>query len=146
MQQTAFHENNEQHTTHTHTYYFNNHLFKFLVEPGSVTPLAPNILLVQAKLFTRRRSFAKYWKLFVACFNDVHASGYNSAGSKRIWMKFGALREYCLELSLTDFGCNPRRSESGRACLNFFVGSPNFTKFAHKMWIYVRMNSFGKHF
>jgi len=25
-------------------------------------------------------------------FNNVHASGYNSAGSERIWMKFGALR------------------------------------------------------
>jgi len=33
----------------------------------------------------------------VARLNDVHAFGYNSAGSKRIWMKFGELRVYCLE-------------------------------------------------
>ena len=66
-------------------------------------------------LFTRRRSFAEYWKHFVARFNDVHASGYNSAGSTRIRMKFGVRRVYCLELALTDFGRDPRRSESGRA-------------------------------
>ena len=41
--------------------------------------------------FTPQRSFAEYWKHFVARFNDVHASGYNSAGSVRIQMKFGAL-------------------------------------------------------
>jgi len=42
-------------------------------------------------LVTRRRSysFAEYWKHFVARFNEVRASGYNSAGSERIWMKFG---------------------------------------------------------
>jgi len=27
----------------------------------------------------------------MARFNDVHASGYNSTGSERIWMKFGVL-------------------------------------------------------
>ena len=59
---------------------------------------------------TRRRSFAEHWKYFVARFNDVHAFGYNSAGSERIWMKFGELRIYCLELALTDFGRDPRRS------------------------------------
>jgi len=48
----------------------------------------------------------------VARLNDVHALSYNSAGSERIWMKFGALRVYCLELALTDFGRDPRRSES----------------------------------
>jgi len=42
-----------------------------------------------AGLFTRRRSFAEYWKYFVARFKDVHAFGYNSAESERIWMKFG---------------------------------------------------------
>jgi len=67
-------------------------------------------------LITRRRSFAEDWKYFVARFNDVHASGYNSAGSERIWMKFGELRVYCLELALTDFGRDPHRSESGRPC------------------------------
>ena len=33
----------------------------------------------------------------VARFNDVHASGYNSAGSVRIRTEFGVLRIYCLE-------------------------------------------------
>jgi len=42
-------------------------------------------------LITLRRSFAEYRKQFVAHFNDVRASGYNSAGSVRIRMKFGAL-------------------------------------------------------
>jgi len=42
------------------------------------------------------------------------AGGYNSAGSERIWMKFSQLRVCCLELALTDFGCDPSRSESGR--------------------------------
>jgi len=97
-------------------------------------------------LITRRRSFAEYWKYFVARFNDVHAFGYNSAGSERIWMKFGELRVRCLELALTDFGCDLRacRSESGRPCGSLFFlsgkqrttllisGQPNFTKFAHK--------------
>ena len=45
-------------------------------------------------IFTRRRSFAEYWKYFMVRFNDVHAFGYNSAGSERILMKFGELRVY----------------------------------------------------
>jgi len=52
--------------------------------------------------------------------NDVHAFGYNSAGTERIWIKFGALRVYCLELALTDFGRDPHRSESGSA-IRLFV-------------------------
>jgi len=76
-------------------------------------------------VITRRRSFAdyaEYWKDFVAHFNDVHACGYNSTGSVglRIRMKFGAQRVYCPQLALTDFGCDPRRSESGTASRNFF--------------------------
>ena len=51
----------------------------------------------------------------VARLNDIHAFGYNSAGSERIWMKFGALQVYCLELALTDFGRDPHRSESWSA-------------------------------
>ena len=39
--------------------------------------------------FYSAKKLAEYWKHFVARFNDVHASGYNSAGSERIWMKFG---------------------------------------------------------
>jgi len=44
---------------------------------------------------TRRRScsFAEYWKHFMACFSDVHASGCNSAGSKWIWILSGAGRD-----------------------------------------------------
>jgi len=92
----------------------------------------------------------------VARFNDVYAFGYNSAGSERIWMKFGALRVYCLELALADFGRDLRRSESGIASRNFLSGKqravssisgqPNFLKFAHKTWIYVAMNPLRKHF
>jgi len=33
--------------------------------------------------------------IFMARFNDVHVSGYNSAGSKLIWIKFWVLRVYC---------------------------------------------------
>jgi len=40
--------------------------------------------------------------------------------AERIWMKFGALRLYCLEQALADFGRDPRRSESGSAN-RFFV-------------------------
>ena len=70
---------------------------------------------------TRRRnsSFAEYCKHFVARLNDVHTFGYNSAESERIWMEFGELRVYYLELSLTNFGRDPRRSGSGRASRNF---------------------------
>jgi len=75
--------------------------------------------LMGSTLITRQRSFAEYWKYFVACFNDVHALGYNFAASERIWMKFGELQVYCLELALTDFGCGPCRSESGRPCGSF---------------------------
>jgi len=56
----------------------------------------------------------------MASFNDIHASGYNYAKSEPIWMKFGALRVYCLELALADFGRDPHRSESGTA-RHFFV-------------------------
>ena len=77
------------------------------------------IIIVVVVVVTRRRSFADYWKHFVARFNDVHTSGYNSAGSVWIRMEFGALRVCCLELALADFGRDPHRSESGRASGNF---------------------------
>jgi len=69
----------------------------------------------------RSWSFTEYWKHFMVCLNDVHAFGYNSARSEQIWMKFGALWVYCLELALTDFGRDPHRSQSGRASRSFFV-------------------------
>jgi len=75
--------------------------------------------LCSISIITQRRCLDEYWKFFMASFNDVHAFGYNSAGSERIWMKFGELRVYCLELTLTDFGNDPRRSESGRPCRSF---------------------------
>ena len=37
----------------------------------------------------------------MARLNDVHAFGYNSAGSERIWMNFGALRVYYINYSNT---------------------------------------------
>jgi len=73
-----------------------------------------------SSIFSRQRSFAEYWKYFLAPFNDVHAFGYNSTEGERIWMKFSELRVYCLELALADFGRDARRSESGRPCGNCF--------------------------
>ena len=95
-------------------------------------------------IITRRRrySFADYWKHFVARLNGVHAFGYNSTGSERIWMKFGILWVHCLPLTLAYFGRDPRRSESERATRFFCLflwgkqraisptsGRPNFKKF-----------------
>jgi len=58
----------------------------------------------------------------MARFNDVHASGYNSAESERIWTKFGALRVYFLELAPTYFGRDLRIARAGeRAEILFFV-------------------------
>jgi len=43
----------------------------------------------------RSYSFAEYWIRFMARFDDVYVSGYNSTRSKPIWMKFGALGVHC---------------------------------------------------
>jgi len=86
-----------------------------VVAVGTVT----NWLNLALAIFTQRRSFAEYWKYFVAHFNNVHVFGYNSTGSERIWMKFGELQVYCLKLALTDFGHDPCRSESRRPCGSF---------------------------
>ena len=59
----------------------------------------------------------------MARLNDVHAFGYNSTGSERIWMKFGELRVH-LMLSLTNFVRGPRRSGSGSASRNFVCFCP----------------------
>jgi len=48
------------------------------------------------------------------CFDGVHAFGYNSAGNEPICMKFGALLEHYLPLTLADFGHDLRRSERAR--------------------------------
>jgi len=42
-------------------------------------------------LFEHYFNVITHWKYFVAHLNDVHAFGYNSAGSEQIWMKFGEL-------------------------------------------------------
>ena len=89
----------------------------------------------------------------MVCLNGVYAFGYNSAGSERILMKFGAHRVYYLELALADFGHDPRRSKSGRASRNFFCAVNNArlyrfpvsTKFAHKTWIWEVVNPVWKH-
>jgi len=68
-----------------------------LSPPDDCPRLQFQIIIILFYFINRRRScsFAEYWKHFMARFNDVHASGYNSAGSERIWMKFGELRLYC---------------------------------------------------
>jgi len=55
----------------------------------------------------------------VVRFNDVYASGYNSAGSEQIWTKFGVLPNLLSGAALTDFGHDLRRSESGNSSRNF---------------------------
>ena len=69
----------------------------------------------------RSSSFAEYCKYFVARLNDVHAFGYNSTGSERIWMKFGELRAYCLELSLKILGAIRAEAAAGARAEFFFV-------------------------
>ena len=84
------------------------------------------VIIIIIIIITRRRSwiFAEYCKHFVARLNDVHAFGDNSAGSERIWMKFGELRVYCLELSLTNFGRDPRRNGNRMTSWNFVFFCP----------------------
>jgi len=70
-------------------------------------------------------------------------------------MKFGELRVYCLELALTDFGCDLRRSESARPRGSFFcqVNNARLCRFpvsqiswnlhiAHKTWFCEVVNPF----
>jgi len=109
--------------------------------------------------FTPWRSFAEYWKHFVARFNDVHASGYNSAGSERIWMKFGALWVYCLEpwqifgaictearavewAEILFFFCQVNNVNNARLC--WFPVSQILRNLSHKTWIREVVNPFGK--
>jgi len=51
--------------------------------------------------------------------NGVYVFGYNSAESKPIWMKSGALLAQCWGLVLADFGRDPRSSNSLRGSRNF---------------------------
>jgi len=60
-----------------------------------------------------RRVLETVCGVFQRC-SRVRHSGYNSAGSVRIRMKFGELRVYYRELALVDFGRDPRRSEGER--------------------------------
>ena len=76
------------------------------------------------QLITRRRSwsFAEYCKHFVTRLNDVHAFGYNSAGSERIWVKFGQLQVYGLELTWQILGAIRAEAAAGaRAKILFFL-------------------------
>ena len=54
--------------------------------------IRPNQL--HSSVFTPRRSFAEYWKYLVVRFNDVHAFGYNSAGSERICQCQNFIRKF----------------------------------------------------
>jgi len=49
---------------------------------------------------------------FIGQKNGLHASGYNWAESKPIWMKFGTSWDKCWGLALADFGRDPRSSDS----------------------------------
>jgi len=119
----------------------------FLAEWVRLTEISAGFVdLDLGVLITRRRSssFAKYCKHFVARLNDVHVVGYNSAGSERIWMKFGELGVYGSELCLTDSGprsAQKRQRESEpkysflsikQRAISPTSGRPNFTKFAQK--------------
>ena len=105
---------------------------------------------VKCDFITRRRSFAEYWKYFVARFNDVHAFGYNSAGSEQIWMKFGEL-SWPREI-LGVIRAEARAGDlvevlfflSAKQCTTLPIsGQPNFPKFAHKTWFCEMVNPFG---
>ena len=82
------------------------------------------IIIIIIIIITRRRSwiFAEYCKHFVARLNDVHAFGYNSATSERIWMKFGELRVYCLKLPDKFWARSAqKRQQDGEPKFCFFV-------------------------
>jgi len=74
-------------------------------------------------LFTRREAIASpsTWRDFKAHFDGFHASGYNSAESEPIWVKFGILWAKCWGLATADFGRDPRGSDSLRGSRNFVV-------------------------
>jgi len=65
--------------------------------------------------------------------NGVHAFRYNSAESKRIWMKSGA---HSWGLALVDFGCDLRSSDSLRGSkILLFFGQVNNARFhVGKIW------------
>ena len=103
----------------------------------------------EQSFITRRRSwrFAEYWKHFVARLNDVHAFGYNSARRERIWMKFGEVRVYRLELAvkitcLWDYTRNLWNSRAGsmlRSAETFtFLLDARVFAFKLHLWQYMR--------
>ena len=101
-------------------------------------------LLTVSNIVTRQRSwsFAEYCKHFVAHLNDVHAFGYNSNGSERIWMKFGNSESIVWSCPWQILGAIRAEAATGGRAEFFFVhyvvsisptsGRPNFTKFARK--------------
>jgi len=80
----------------------------------------------------------------VARFNDVHAFGYNCAGSERIWMKFGGTPSILFGAGPDRFWARSAQKRERETLRNFcflsgkqrmtlpISGQPNFTKFAHK--------------
>ena len=83
-------------------------------------------------LFTRREAIASpsTWRDFKAHFDGLHGTGYNSAESERIWVKFGTLWAKCWGLAMADFGRDPRSSDSLRGNENFvFFGHTDNTRF-----------------
>ena len=68
--------------------------------------------------------WGKYWNYFRSQFRGVRAFGYNSADSKLIWMKSGALWVHCRWLAGADPGRDPRSSDSLRRRRNFFLCPP----------------------
>jgi len=92
--------------------------------------LLKRIYVTRTVITRREATFAEYWKRFMARLNVVHAFSYTSAESEPIWVKFGA-----------------RRVHSGKQrAISLTSDRPNFTKLAHKTWICVAKNHFGKQF
>jgi len=90
----------------------------------------------------------------VAHFNDVHALGYSSAESERIWMKFGELPSILFGAGPDRFWVRSAQKREQETLWKFYLsgkqhttlpisGQPNFTKFAHKTWFYAVVNPFG---
>jgi len=94
---------------------------------------------------TQRRScsFAEYWKHFMSRYNDVHGPAITPPEVNGFGWNLGYSWVYCLELALTDFWRNLRRSKSRRASRNFVffcqVNNHDFTDFRSAKFREMRM-------